>query len=175
MAHVVLYIATSLDGYIARKNGAIDWLSIVDRAGEDYGYARFYRSVEAVVVGSKTYTLGLTFKDWPYPEKKCFVFTSRGITSDRADVEFLPTDVRAGVAAIEAQGFKRIWLVGGGALARAFLREALIDEFVVSIIPVLLGEGISLFPPPAPEAKLRLVGTSHYESGLVQVHYEKQA
>jgi dihydrofolate reductase len=125
------------------------------------------------VVGSKTYALGLSFKEWPYPEKKCFVFTSRAMTSDRNDVEFIFADIRAGLAKIEAQGFKRIWLVGGGALTRSFLTEASVDEYIVSIIPVLLGEGIPLFPPPSPEKKLRLVGANHYGSGLVQVRYEK--
>jgi len=175
MTQVVLYIAASLDGYIARTDGSIDWLSTVEKPGEDYGYASFYSSIDAVVAGRKTYELGLGFEEWPYPGKKCFIFTSRAIASDRSDVEFLSTDVRQGMAKIEAQGFKRVWLVGGGALIRSFLSEALIDEHIVSVIPILLGSGIPLFPPPTPEQKFRLADARHYESGLVQIRYERKA
>lgn len=174
MAHVSLYIATSLDGYIARSDGAIDWLSIVESEGEDYGYTAFYQSVDGIIMGSKTYEQVLTFGDWPYPGKKTFVFTRRKFNSDRAEVEFLSEGVDCALARIEAQGLKRIWLVGGGALVSSFQGRGLIDEYIISVLPVLLGEGIPLFLPSGRREDLALVSSSHYPSGLVQNHYRSR-
>jgi dihydrofolate reductase len=173
MAKVILYIAASLDGYIARANGDIDWLSSVERPGEDYGYAAFYSSLDALVMGRETYDLSLTFGEWPYPGKKSFVFTHRNLKSVRQDVAFLSSDVVNGVAAIEAQGFHSLWLVGGGALTRSFFQNDLIDEYIISIIPVLLGSGIPLFPPAGREQKLVLAKSTEYPSGLVQLQYKR--
>lgn len=171
VAHIVLYIAASLDGYIARKDGAIDWLPMAERDGEDYGYAAFYESMDAVVAGSRTYELGLGFKDWPYPGRKLFVLTRRTLRSDRNDVEFLSDDARLIVSTIEAQGFQRLWLVGGGETVRAFQRAGLIDEYMIATLPIILGEGIPLFPPPGSEQPLELAGARQYPSGLVQARY----
>jgi dihydrofolate reductase len=173
MARIVLYIATSLDGFIARPDGNIDWLSVVERAGEDYGYSAFYESVDAVVMGSKTYELCLGFSVWPYPGKKAFVFTGRQLKSDRDDVVFVSPDVRSAQTEFETQGLKNIWLVGGGALTGSFLQQGLIDEFIISVIPIILGDGIPLFPAPGPGAQLELVESTRYPSGLVQVHYRR--
>ncbi|MFN6536396.1 MAG: dihydrofolate reductase family protein [Nostoc sp. EkiNYC01] len=174
MAKVTLYIATSLDGYIARSDGGIDWLSIVEAQGEDYGYAAFYESIDAIVLGSKTYELGLSFGEWPYPKKKSFVFTQRHLKSDREDVVFVSDTVNHALASIEAQGFKNIWLVGGGALINSFLGHSLIDEYIISTIPIILGDGIRLFPPPSPEEKLELIHSKQYPSGLLQAHYRRK-
>ena len=174
MAKIALYIATSLDGYIARPDGGIDWLSIVERAGEDYGYAAFYESVDAVLMGSKTYELCLGFSAWPYPGKKAFVFTQRRLKSDRDDVIFVSPDVRKALTEFETQGLKNLWLVGGGALTGAFLQQGLIDEFIISVVPIFLGDGIRLFPAPGAEARLELVGSTSYPSGLVQAHYRRR-
>lgn len=173
MARTALYIATSLDGYIARTDGGIDWLSIVERAGEDYGYAAFYESVDAVVMGSKTYELCLSFSAWPYPGKKAFVFTQRNLTSDREDVVFVSPDVRKAQTEFKTQGLEKIWLVGGGALTGSFLQQGLIDEFIISVIPIILGDGIPLFPALSSETQLELVGSASYPSGLVQMHYRR--
>jgi len=173
MTNITLYIATSLDGYIARTDGGIDWLSMVEREGEDYGYAAFYESVDAIVSGSRTYELVLGFREWPYPGKISFVFTRRALRTDRDDVVFLPHDVKTGIAKIATQGFRRIWLVGGGALVGAFLRERLIDEYIISTLPILLGDGIRLFPPTGLEEPLELVSSRQFPSGLVQTHYRR--
>lgn len=169
---VTLYIACSLDGYIARRDGGIDWLSMVDRSGEDYGYADFYVSVDALALGSGTYELALTFDPWPYVGKPSFVFTRRPLTSDRDDVQFLAEDVRQGLEVIAQQGFEHIWLVGGGALIHSFLQLGLVDELIVSTLPIILGDGIPLFPPPNPEVVLELVSSRQYPSGLLQAHYK---
>jgi dihydrofolate reductase len=174
MTKVTLYIAASLDGYIARNDGGIDWLSILDTEGEDFGYTAFYESIDAIVLGSKTYEVGLGFNQWPYPEKKSFVFTQRHFQSDREDVVFVSEPVKQVLADIEAQGFKNIWLVGGGALINSFLQHSLIDEYIISTIPIILGGGIRLFPPPSPEEKLELINSIQYPSGLLQAHYRRK-
>lgn len=173
MAHVILYIACSLDGFIARRDGGIDWLSIVDREGEDYGYADFYASVDAVVMGRATYELTTSFEAWPYPGKKSVVFTRQRLRTVRDDVEFVSGDVAAVVSRLEGGGARRFWLVGGGELVTAFQRAHLIDEYIVSIIPILLGDGIPLFAPPGADAPLELLASRQYDSGLVQLHYRK--
>ncbi|MGJ5631641.1 dihydrofolate reductase family protein [Nostoc sp. CALU 1950] len=172
MTKVTLYIAASLDGYIARSDGGIDWLSILDIEGEDYGYTAFYESIDAIVMGSKTYEVGLGFDKWPYPDKKSFVFTQRHLKSDREDVVFVSDTIQQALANIEAQGLENIWLVGGGALINSFLQHNLIDEYIISIIPTILGGGIQLFPPPTPEEKLELIHSKQYPSGLLQAHYK---
>ncbi|MCC5654548.1 dihydrofolate reductase family protein [Nostoc sp. XA013] len=173
MTKVTLYIAASLDGYIARSDGEIDWLSPLDIEGEDYGYTAFYESIDAIVLGSNTYEVGLGFDEWPYPEKKSFVFTQRNLQSDREDVVFVSDPVEPALANIEAQGYKNIWLVGGGALINSFLQHSLIDEYIISIIPIILGGGIQLFPPPSPEEKLELINSKQYSTGLLQAHYKR--
>lgn len=174
MTKVTLYIAASLDGYIARSDRGIDWLSVLDTEGEDYGYTAFYESIDAIVLGSKTYQVGLGFDKWPYPEKKSFVFTQRHLKSDREDVVFVSDIVEQALADIHAQGFQNIWLVGGGALINSFLQHSLIDEYIISTIPIILGGGIHLFPPPIPEEKLELINSKRYPSGLLQAHYRRQ-
>ncbi|MCL6752898.1 dihydrofolate reductase family protein [Nostoc sp. CCCryo 231-06] len=173
MTKITLYIAASLDGYIARSDGGIDWLSILDIEGEDYGYTDFYESIDAIMLGSKTYQVGLGFDKWPYPDKKSFVFTHRHLQSDRQDVVFVSDPVKPALANIKAQGYENIWLVGGGALINSFLQHSLIDEYIISTIPIILGGGIQLFPPPSPKEKLELINSKQYSSGLLQAHYRR--
>jgi dihydrofolate reductase len=168
---VVLYIAASLDGYIAGPNGEIDWLDVVEGSGEDYGYNEFYQSVDAIISGSKTYDLVAGFPEWPYPGKPTFVLTRRPLASDRDDVYFLSNDVVNALDQVRDQGLQRAWLLGGGELVRSFLREDLIDEFIIAIIPVILGQGIPLFPPETPRRDVELVESQHYRSGMVMNRY----
>jgi dihydrofolate reductase len=168
---VTLYIATSIDGFIAGKNGEVDWLSQVEQEGEDYGYADFYQTVDCLVMGSKTYDLAMSFGTWPYAGKKTVVFTRKSYPCDRQDVEFVADVPQHVLADIEALGFKSVWLVGGGALSRSFRQHGLIDEYVISVVPVVLGEGIPLFPSPGPCEKLRLIHSRSYPSGLLQATY----
>jgi dihydrofolate reductase len=172
MAHVTLYIATSLDGYIARRDGGIDWLDAVQRPDTDYGYQAFYNTIHAVMMGRKTYDLARGFGDWPYPGMPSYVFTRQALRTDRDDVFFSAAPPAALIRELESRGLERLWLVGGGELVAAFQRERLIDEYIVSIIPLLLGEGIPLFPPPAPALPLALVESQSFPSGLVQLRYQ---
>jgi dihydrofolate reductase len=167
---IVLYTAASLDGYIARKDGSIDWLAVAERPGEDYGYAAFLAGVDALVMGRRTYEQVLTFGLWPYPGKATYVFTSRDLAAGRDDVTFVRGPVEAFAADLAARGHRRVWLVGGGSLNGAFLRQGLVDELIVSIIPVCLGEGIPLFQPPGRDLKFDLLESRSFPTGVVQLH-----
>jgi dihydrofolate reductase len=158
---IIYYVAASLDGLIATSDGGIEWLRPYEGSGEDYGYAEFYASVEAVLLGRATYEKCLEFPEWPYPGKPYWVFShANGNT---------PATV---VAEMKARGLRRAWLVGGGKLAGAFRAEGLITEHIVSIVPVVLGAGIPLFEGTGPTQPLRLVSSRAYASGIVQLRYE---
>jgi dihydrofolate reductase len=171
LPEVILYIAASLDGYIARRDGGIDWLASVERPDTDYGYASFYQSIDVALMGRKTYELALSFGDWPYPGKRSIVFTRRDLTSERDDITFTSAQPQAVLAELAARGMKRAWLVGGAELIAAFHKVRLIDEYIVSVIPVILGEGIPLFLPTGVEQGLELVDSQRFPSGLVQTTY----
>lgn len=170
MRSITLYIAASLDGYIARPNGDIDWLTAFDNPAEDYGYGAFLDTVDTVLMGRLTYEQVLTFGDYPYPNQTGYVF-SRTQNGRDAHVTFVNEDVPSFVRQLQSQPGGVIWLVGGTGLNVEFMRHNLIDEYIISIIPVVLGEGIPLFPTPLPTQPLRLLACQSYESGIVQVRY----
>ena len=160
---VILYIATSLDGFIAKKNGNLDWLTKYESTGEDYGFTQLCDRIGAVCVG------GATFRqvEDTYMGKEAYVFT-RTPSSDKAEnIHFVDGDVKEVVKDIQND----IWLVGGGVLVNQFLEADLIDEYIVTVVPILLGEGIPLFPGKNPESRLTLSDVKHYPSGMVQLHY----
>lgn len=162
-----VYIATSLDGYIARADGGLDWLKAVEREGEDYGYADFAATVDTLLLGRKTYDTVLTFGAWPYGDKRCLVLTHRPAAPRYTErfVSGTPAEVLAAVP--EA---KKIY-VDGGDVIRQFLQAGLVDELTLSTVPILLGGGIPLFAPGFPERRFQLVRSTSYPSGLVQSHY----
>jgi dihydrofolate reductase len=172
---VTLYIAASLDGFIAGPNGEIDWLDMVDHPGEDYGYDQFYASVDALVMGRKTYQVPASVAEWPYPGKPSYVLTRQDLKTDRDDVTFVTDPVETVVESLRRQGFQHLWLAGGGETVRAFLAQGLIDEHIVSIIPTILGAGIPLFPPPNPQQQLELISFRPFPSGVIQLHYRSNA
>ena len=160
MSRVTVYIAASVDGYIARKDGSVDWLPPVEE-GEDYGYDEFYASVDTLVMGRRTYEQILTFGDWPYPGKPVFVLSrSRTGQADSgvAFVDALPADMG------------HTWLVGAQAI-QAYAEAGRIDEWIISLVPVLLGRGIPLFLPTTAQTTLALQGCRAYPGGLATVHY----
>ena len=165
---VVLYIATSLDGYIADDRGGIDWLTEIAGDG-DYGYVDFLATVDAIVMGRTTYDQVLTFGDWPYFGKKCYVFTSRKAAPD-PNVELVKGDVTAFVRRLRTTVSGSIWLVGGAGLADAFFKAKLVDKLVITVVPLLLGSGIPLFRNGSPRTPLRLMEARQYDE-LVQLHY----
>ncbi len=171
MPEVIYYVAASVDGYIATMDGGIEWLAPFEGTGEDYGYAQFYDSVEAVLLGRRTYQTSLAFDEWPYPGKPCWVFSHGNIRSLSTDVVRTAESPAEVMAEIETRGLNRAWLVGGGALAASFRCAGLITEYIVTIVPVILGAGVPLFAEPAPHERLRLLEARSYPKGLVQIRY----
>jgi dihydrofolate reductase len=179
-----VFIAASLDGFIARSDGGLDWLSVVERPSEDYGYRAFFDGVDALVMGRRTYDTVLGFDDWPYTGKRCLVLT-HAPASPRADEEFVSGAPAVLLDRLGAEGVRRVY-VDGGAVIRQFLAAGLVDELTVSLIPVLLGDGIPLFvgggdpaslatpiaTPATPTRGLRLVSARSFDSGLVQLRYQ---
>ena len=171
MPEVVYYVAASLDGCIATPDGGVEWLAPFEGTAEDYGYTKFYASVDAVILGRKTYEKSLSFGEWPYPGKPCWVFSRGGAEVSRPDVKATARSPAEVVAEIAALGLSRAWLVGGGELAAAFRSQGLITEHIVSVVPVILGAGIPLFASGGAMESLKLSESRSYPSGLVQLRY----
>lgn len=170
---IKLYIACSLDGFIARKDGSIDWLTEYENNPEtDYGYSEFYSSIGTVLMGRKTYEQVLSFGVWPYGEKKTYVFTRQNEPLRREkNVEFVSGNVREFVSQLKENTDEDIWLVGGSQLIKVFLEEDLVQDLIVFVVPVILGGGIPLFDRIGKEVRLRMIDTKRYESGLVRLEY----
>lgn len=172
LPEAAVFIATSLDGYIAREDGGLDWLPGF-AAGEDYGYAAFMATVDALVVGRHTYETVRGFGDWPYGETRVVVLSRRGV--DVPEALRATVEVRAGepadvLRALGAEGVRRVYL-DGGRTVQGFLRAGLVTEMVLTRVPVLLGAGIPLFGPLDGDVRLRHVETRAFPSGLVQSRY----
>jgi dihydrofolate reductase len=170
------YIATSLDGFIAREDGAIDWLPAGADAenGEDYGYREFIDSVDAIVMGRNTYELALSFSSWPYGEKQVFVLSSRKVDIPDAiaeTVESISAPPREVVRHLADRGFTHLY-VDGGKTIQGFLRDGLIHRLIITTIPILIGTGIPLFGPLPHDVRLRHLDTRQFANGLVQSRYE---
>jgi dihydrofolate reductase len=161
-----VYIASSLDGYIARENGEVDWLPETAESG----YDSFYKSVDSVIMGKTTYDQILTFGKYPYEDKKSFVFTRNSIQGKDDNVEFV-SDVEKFVKEGFPGAGENIWLVGGAETIASFLNQDAINEIIISVIPVLLGKGIPLFKNMENETKLELIKTVKYDQ-LVDLHYK---
>ncbi|MCI5080124.1 MAG: dihydrofolate reductase family protein [Saprospiraceae bacterium] len=170
---VFLYISMSLDGYLAGPEDDISWLSIAEQEGEDYGYAAFTKGIDTYIVGRKTYEVVLNLiGDFPAARQydACYVLTTRsfpereGITWYNGSPSELLRDIRR-------KSGKHIYCDGGASVVKAFLEEGLIDEYIISILPILLGKGKRLFQEGFPKHLLKLKETKTFASGLVQLHY----
>jgi dihydrofolate reductase len=168
---VILYIAASLDGYIAKPDGDIDFLSVVEEPGEDYGYADFLKNIDTVIWGRKTYEKVLSFgHPLPHSDKIIYVIT-RTARADSEHVNFYtgsPCDL---IADLKNKEGKNIFIDGGAQIVNQLLKLNLIDEIILSVIPVLLGSGIALFQEEKSEIRLKLVKSKQFRKGLVQLHY----
>jgi dihydrofolate reductase len=171
-----VYIATSLDGFIARENGDLDWLPSGGGGenGEDYGYKAFMDTVDVLVMGRNTYEKVLTFGDWPYGTKPVVVLSSRSlpipehITRSVESISCPPAEL---VSRLAARGARHLYIDGGKTI-QGFLNAGLIQRIIITRIPVLIGSGISLFGPLQRDIKLRHIETRQFSSGLVQGEYE---
>ncbi len=168
---VSVYIATSLDGFIARRNGDIDWLT-GGEGTEDYGYAEFLSSVDQIVMGRNTYEKVMSFGEWPY-EKQVIVLSSRELVipdSLSARVEAIHLSPSGLLQRLEIRGVDHIYLDGGLTIQR-FLGEGLVNEMTITTIPILIGEGLPLFGPLEKDVKLELITSRSFPNGFVQNKY----
>jgi len=170
---VVLYISMSLDGYIADPDDSLDFLSLVSQEGEDYGYEDFVSSVDTVIIGRKTYEKVLSMgHQYPHVDKDVYIITR----SERAAIgsfKFYTGDLGELVANLKSNPGANIYCDGGAEIANELMRNNLIDEYIISVIPVLLGSGVLLFKEGRPSQNLQLIESKSFEKGLVQLHYIK--
>src|SRR5438094_671657 len=152
-----IYIATSLDGFIAGKDGSLDWLNIVKQEGEDYGYSDFMGSVDCLLIGRNTYETVRSFNEWPYEQKKVLVLTHRPFVPIRNEVQ-VSGPLTPILKNLEKSGTKRIYL-DGGMTAQLGLKEGVVTDITISVIPIILGSGIPFFGEVGKQVKVRHVNT----------------
>lgn len=169
---VISYVATSLDGYIAKSDGDISFLSIVEKVGEDYGYADFLNTIDTIIVGRKTYDKILSI-GFQYPKDKEVYVVTRSERPCQERLKFYSGPLKKLVSELKIEQGKKIFCDGGSAVINQLLGDNLIDEFIISVIPIILGEGIPLFKSKIPGMNLKLVDCQTFDSGLVQLHYIK--
>ncbi|MFZ2871805.1 dihydrofolate reductase family protein [Zavarzinia sp.] len=170
---ISVFIATSLDGFIATEAGGIDWLSTVeDEHGEDYGYGAFIADIDAVVMGRKTFDMVAGFDPWPFGDKRVIVLSHRDLGPAPEGVERHEGDLALLVARLGEDGVRRVYLDGGETI-RQGLAEDLVDDMTLSRVPVMLGKGRPLFGPDVPYGRWQLLGSRHYPTGLVQATYRQ--
>ena len=173
MGKVILYIAASLDGFIAGSDGDISWLDKYQGGEEDYGYNDFYKNVGTSIMGANTYEKALTLKGGIDNNMPTYVITHKKLqTSADARITLYSGKLPELINKIQQKTEKNIWLVGGGQLTQSFLKEDLIYEIILSTIPLILGEGISLFGSTRKEINLMPTNTKSYQSGIVQTQYK---
>jgi dihydrofolate reductase len=165
-----VFVGTSLDGFIARADGSFDFLSA--GGDEPHGYEEFMATVDALVIGRKTFETALGFDGWPYGKKPVFVLSTRPIAAapPGAVVERMSGDPAAIVSQLEARGIQHAYVDGGITIQR-FLQAGLINRLIVTRVPVLIGTGIPLFGPLQRDVALKHVATRQYAGGLVQSEY----
>ena len=175
MANIV-YIATSLDGYIADKDGGVDWLHEVPNPSKsDFGFSEFMKRIDALVMGRKTYETVMSFGHWPYA-KKVFVLsnTLREVEVSLGDkAEVIKGELKDIVSKLNERGFKSLY-IDGGKTVQSFLKENLIDEIIITRIPIILGSGIALFDNMDLEIKFEHVETEILNNSLVKSRYTKK-
>jgi dihydrofolate reductase len=172
---ISVFIGTSVDGFIARPNGDLDFLP--EDGGEPHGYDEFIAGVDALVIGRKTFETVLAFPTWPYGDKRVVVLSSRPLDLSAVQggsveqMDGAPAEI---VARLAASGAHNLYIDGGNTIQR-FLRAGLIQRLVITRVPVLIGEGISVFGALPRDVRLHHVATQHYPSGLVKSEYQVTA
>jgi dihydrofolate reductase len=178
MRKIIVYIATSADGFIARKDGAVDWLDRPPVKG-NYGMGEFYKSIDTILWGRKTYDMALGFQEQGVTQSafdtsvKNYVFT-RTLPNSEAPtgVEFVKEPIKTFAKHLRATKGKDIWMMGGAGIIASFLDEGAIDEFIIHVIPTFIGEGIPLVAPRNRTVPLKLGSCKKFSDGVVRLHYE---
>ena len=167
MRKLKLFTGLTLDAYIAGPNGEIDWLEFGGNL--DYGYQDFYTSIDTTLMGNSTYQVTLSVPQFPYPDKTNYVFTRDTRLADTSHVRFVSGDIAAFVGSLKEESGGDIWLVGGGQVNTVMLNHGLIlDEMILTIFPMVLGEGIPLFAPGADRSSFQTGGCETFETGPIQ-------
>lgn len=176
MRTLSLYIATSLDGYIAKPNDDLSFLKLVEKEGEDYGYAKFIATIDTIILGRKTY-------DWVLKEigsshydngdRNVYVIT-RTEKPSIGKTTFYTGNLTELVKQLKSEDGKNIYCDGGAEIINELLNSDLVDEFIISVIPVLLGNGTRLFKDNRPEQELEFISSKSFETGLTQLHYKRK-
>jgi len=168
---VVLGVGISLDGYIARPDGSVDFLFMP----KDYSMAAFFKRIDTAVMGRKTYEMGLKLGGGKIssPGMKCYVFSRTLNAGERNGVMVVVDSPKQFVSALRKKKGKDIWLMGGGELTREFLREDLVDGLYLGVVPVLIGEGIPAFPNGFPQRNFALTENKTFSQGLIALKYER--
>lgn len=170
----ILYIAISLDGYIAGPDEDLSFLDIVQKENEDYGYGDFIKTVDTVILGRKTYDWIMAHvPDFLHTDKKSIVVT-RTERMNKANTVFYNGKLSALVQQLKSEPGMNIFIEGGAKIVHELLIDDLIDEYVISVIPVLVGGGTKLFEDGRQQQKLKLLSTKQFETGLVQMHYKRE-
>lgn len=176
MRKISLFIATSLDGYIAKPDDDLSFLRLIEKEGEDYGYAEFTNTIDTVIVGRRTYDhvleeIGPSHYD--DGQRDVYVITR----TERPQVGrtiFYTGDITELVKRLKSEKGKNIYCDGGAEIINELLKHDLIDEFIISVIPVLLGDGIKLFKDGRPEQRLEFITAKTFETGLIQLYYRRE-
>ena len=169
---VIVHIAASADGYIARPDGDIEWLTNRPAPPGFYGMNEFMKSIDTTIIGRKTYDVSLQMGAKFDARRRSFVFSRQAAPADvPAGVEFVNGPIGPFLRRLREKPGKNIWLMGGGELIASFLDQGAIDEFVVSVVPVFIGDGIPLIARRHRHTPLDLHGVERFEDGLVQLHY----
>jgi dihydrofolate reductase len=171
---IIVYIATSADGFIARADGSVDWLDRPRPPG-DYGMGAFFKTIDTILWGRKTYSVGLELNDGSlgiYGSKITnYIFSRRPPKKHAPDVEFVKEPIGEFSKRLRASPGKDIWMMGGGGIIASFLDAGEIDEFIIHVIPTFIGEGIPLIAPKHRDIELKLLSVRDYPDGVVRLHY----
>lgn len=175
MRKLSLFIATSLDGYIAKPNDDLSFLKLIEKEGEDYGYAKFTATIDTIIVGRKTYDYVLKeigASHYDNGERDVYVITR----TERPSVgrtRFYTGSVTELMQKLKSERGKNIYCDGGAEIINEFLKNDLVDELIISVIPILVGNGTRLFQDGRPEQVLEFVNAKTFDTGLLQLHYKR--
>ncbi|HYR75079.1 MAG TPA: dihydrofolate reductase family protein [Pyrinomonadaceae bacterium] len=177
MRKIIVYIATSADGFIARKDGAVDWLDR-PRVKGNYGMGEFYESIDTILWGRKTYEMALGFQEEgnammeSVSKIKNYAFSSHPPNTTAPGFEFVREPIKKFAKRLRSRKGKDIWMMGGAGIIASFLDEGEIDEFIIHVIPTFIGEGIPLVAPRNRTVPLKLLSSKKFSDGVMRLHYE---
>lgn len=174
--NVVLYISMSLDGFLATKDDDLSWLSVVEKEGLDYGYAAMAERTDTYIVGRATYDVVLKLTGGKFPQAEqydCYVITRQEREAENG-VTFYHGDLEALIRDLKSKAGKDIYCDGGGQIVKLLMEKDLIDEYIISVIPTVLGDGKRLFLGETARFNLELISSESYDTGLVQLHYKRK-